>query len=237
MQRQIYLDVATARDKSTFQARLVDFADRAGFPIIAGVLVLDPPGQQPVVVNIGNIPTGYEDSFSDTTAGRADPVLTRLRTLAHPIVYDQSLYVQDGAGHLWEHQAAWGFKTGIAMALHMRHDMHFLLGVDREEPLPADDDALLRMIADLQLLAAYAQDTAVRLLVPEMPAVDDLPPLTAREHEILKWTAAGKSASVIAQLLSLNIGTVNFHLQSAARKLRVAGKHQAVAAAIRLGIL
>lgn len=231
------LDVATSRDRDTFEKRLVDFAERMGFPLVSAILVIDRPASPPRFISVGNVSEAYKSSYNDPELSRRSPVLTRLKHLAHPFAYDQRLYVHDGVGHLWEHQAAFGYKTGVAMAMHMDNDRHFLLGVDREEALPPDDFALTRMMADLQLLGAFAQETAVRLLAPISDPQGDIPTLTPREMEILRWTSAGKSAEVIGNILGIHRGTVNFHLQSVNKKLAVASKHAAVSKAIRLGLI
>ncbi len=42
--------------------------------------------------------------------------------------------------------------------------------------------------------------------------------LTPREHEILKWTAAGKSSEEIATILGISYNTVNFHIKNINKK-------------------
>jgi DNA-binding CsgD family transcriptional regulator len=92
-------------------------------------------------------------------------------------------------------------------------------------------------MADLQLLAVFAQETAVRLLMPTLDDSEATPALTAREQEILRWTLAGKSSSVIGEILHISLSTVNYHLRSAMSKLAVSSKHQAAAKAHALGLL
>jgi DNA-binding CsgD family transcriptional regulator len=234
---QAYLDVATSSDQLTFEKRLVGFAEAMGFPLVSAILVVDRPAAPSRFISVGNIPDAYKASYGDPELSRKSPVLTRLKNLSHPFTYDQSMYVHDGVGHLWEHQAAYGYKTGIAMAMHMDNGRHFLLGVDRDEALPSEDLALTRLMADLQLLGAFAQETAVRLLTPPSESEEELPLLTQRELEILKWTSAGKGAAVIGEILGIHRGTVNFHLQAVSRKLAVSSKHAAVSKAIRLGLI
>ncbi|NJN35841.1 MAG: LuxR family transcriptional regulator [Nitrospiraceae bacterium] len=235
--QQAFLDVATSSDALTFEKRLVEFADRKGFPLVSAILVLDRPGAPAQFISVGNVPEAYKASYADPELSRKSPVLSRLKHLAHPFTYDQAMYVKDGVGHLWEHQAKYGYKTGVAMAMHMTNGRHFLLGFDREENLPQDDGELISLMADLQLLGAFAQETAVRLLSPLAEVDMTIPVLTARELEVLRWTSGGKSAEVIGTILGIHRGTVNFHLQSAARKLGVSGKHAAVTKALQLGLL
>lgn len=234
---QNFLDVASARDVPTFKRRLAEFAQRLDFPLFNATLVVEQPTTAPVIVALRNTPQAFEQSTSDPTAAARDPVVQRIKTASTPIIYDQAMYVGHRAGDLWEEQAPHGYHTGITMPLHLSGGRHFIFGVDRAEPLPASPDALIRLMADLQLLAVYAQETALRLLMPQASLDEPAPVLSNRELEVLKWTLAGKSNHVIGQLLSLSLSTVNFHLRSAMAKLGVASKHQAAAKAHSLGLI
>lgn len=215
----------------------MQFAEMIDFPLVSAALVVEHPGSAPSIVAVSNAPEAFADATRDLADSRRDPVLQRLKTLHVPFVYDQALYVQDGAGELWEAQAPFGYRTGISMALHMTGGRHFLLGVDRPDPLPKDLDLVVRMMADLQLLGVFAQETAVRLLLPETTGGAEVPSLTLREQEILRWARDGKSNYVIGQLLNISLSTVNYHLRSAMSKLGVATKHHAAAKANALGLL
>jgi DNA-binding CsgD family transcriptional regulator len=232
-----YLDVASARDVGTFQQRLVEFAGKLEFPLVSAILVVEQPGTPAAIIPVCNAPPEFAQETRDVAASRRDPVLQRLKTMSIPFVYDQAMYVQDRAGDLWEEQARHGYRTGISMALHMSGGRHFVLGVDRAAPLPEDPDTVVRMMADVQLLAVFAQETAVRLLLPLAPMDVQVPALTAREQEVLRWARDGKSNHVIGQLLNISVSTVNFHLSSAMAKLGVASKHHAAAKANSLGLL
>ncbi len=231
------LDVASARDAATFQRRLELLAARLGFPLVNATLVVEQPAAAPLLASVNNVPDAFLGATTDPVAGRRDPVYQRLKITSTPFIYDQSTYVDHAAGDLWEEQAAHGYRTGVAMALHMSGGRHFYMGVDRAAPLPGDPDQVVRLLADLQLLAVFAQETAVRLLMPQVVGSDERPALTSREREILQWTVAGKSSAVVGQILGISLSTVNFHLRSAMGKLGVATKHQAAAKANALGLL
>jgi DNA-binding CsgD family transcriptional regulator len=234
---QHYLNVASARDIPTFRRRLEDFAHRLEFPLFNASLVVERPSAAPAIVALRNTPKAWEEAAFDPKAAARDPLVQRYKTATAPIVYDQGLYVNHAAGDLWEEQAPHGYQTGVSMVMHLNGGRHFIFGVDRPDPLPSNPDNLIRLLADLQLFAVYAQETAFRLLLPQAPANESLPSLSVREQEILKWTLAGKSNQVIGQLLSISLSTVNFHLRSAMSKLGVASKHQAAAKALSLGLI
>jgi DNA-binding CsgD family transcriptional regulator len=91
-------------------------------------------------------------------------------------------------------------------------------------------------VAELQLMAVYSQEAALRLIRlpdPEEEAVN----LTTRERDVLAWTLEDKSAWVVGKLLNISEHTVAFHLKNAMRKLGCATKHSAAAKAVRLGLI
>ena len=61
--------------------------------------------------------------------------------------------------------------------------------------------------------------------------------LSTRERDCLCWTASGKTAAEIGLILTLSEHTVVHYLTSAAKKLDAVNRVQAVAKAIRLGLL
>lgn len=237
MRLQRFLDVSQSCDVETFERRLIGFAHEMDFGIAAAALVVDQPGEEPSVMSIGNTPKGFEEMQRNAADVRRDPVLKRLKTLSVPFIYDQNLYVNEAAGDLWEQQAPYGYRTGIAVALHLPGHKHFLLGVDRETDLPKEDERLTRLLADLQFLAVHAQDAAQRLLTPPPAGMTDIPKLTPRELDVLRLTRDGKSAWVAGKILAVSENTINYHLQNIHRKMNTSSKHQAVLRAMALGII
>jgi DNA-binding CsgD family transcriptional regulator len=230
-------EVAQASDISGLETRMVQLANDLDFEIISGALVIESPGGRSSLVRLGNTPQAFQSLSQSESIGKRDPVWRRLKRDSAPFIYDQTTYVNEHAGDLWEDMAAFGYKTGIAMALHLPRGLHFLLGVDRERALPEDDLRLTRMIADFHLLAAHAQIAALRLLGPKTLETTNELQLTSREIEILKWTAEGKSAWAVGQILSTSENNVNYHVKRMLTKLGVATKHQAAARARWLGLI
>ena len=61
--------------------------------------------------------------------------------------------------------------------------------------------------------------------------------LTARESEVLRWVANGKSAWEIGEILDITKRTVDEHVHAAVRKLGAANRTHAVAIALRDGLI
>jgi DNA-binding CsgD family transcriptional regulator len=91
-------------------------------------------------------------------------------------------------------------------------------------------------VADLQLFAVHAQESALRLLVPAA-AQPERPSLTPRELEALRWTMDGKTAWEVGAILGISERTAVLHVNNAMHKLGCVNKHQAVLKALRLGLI
>jgi DNA-binding CsgD family transcriptional regulator len=231
-----YSSVMQARDRDEFRSEVVRFTQKLGFETVSAITVIDHGLGKSEFINVDNAPAGFNDTYSSVSLQRQDPVMQHCKRQTVPIIWDQETYVAKGAGDLWEHQAEFGYRTGIAMALHMPDGRHFALGVDRDQPLPENPDELQRLVADLQLFAVHAQDAALRLLVP--PALQpERPMLTPREVEALRWTMDGKTAWEVGAVLGITERTAVLHVNNAMHKLGCVSKHQAVLKALRLGLI
>lgn len=231
-----YASVLQAGSRDEFRGEVVRFAKQLGFETVSAMAVVDQSVGRSDFVLIDNAPVGYHEAFHDMPSGRRDPVMQHCRRNSVPIVWNQDTYVREGLGDLWEEQAKFGYRTGIAMALHLPQGRHFALGVERDQALPVDRAELMRVVADLQLFAVHALDSAMRLLAPA-PALGEVPSLTPREIEVLHWTMEGKTAWEVGAILGISERTAVLHANNAMHKLGCTSKHQAVLKALRLGLI
>ncbi len=231
-----YTAVLQARSRDEFRNEVVRFTQALGFETVSAITVIDRALGKSEFINVDNTPPQFSDTYCDPALQRRDPVMQHCKRQSVPIIWDQDTYVEQGLGELWEHQAEFGYRTGIAMALHLPEGKHFMFGVDREQALPSDPEALQRLVADLQLFAVHAQDSAIRLLVPP-PQQPECPALTPRELETLRWTMEGKTAWEVGAVLGISERTVVFHVSNAMHKLGTVSKQQAVLKALRLGLI
>jgi DNA-binding CsgD family transcriptional regulator len=231
-----YLSVLEARNRDEFQGAVVRFAQRLGFETVSAMAVVDRGINDAEFITVDNTPAAYQQVFHEIGGGRKDPVMQHCKRNSVPIIWNQQTYLDRDAIDLWELQAPFGYRNGVAMALHLPEGRHFFLGVDRDQALPGDPGELTRVVADLQLFAVHAQDTAMRVLISES-AQPERPALTPRELEVLRWTMDGKTAWEVATVLGIAERTVIMHLQHGMQKLGCSSKHQAVLKALRLGLI
>jgi DNA-binding CsgD family transcriptional regulator len=232
-----YLSIMEARSEDDFRGQIVRFANELGFQYVSALTVVDRSLTRSDIISVDNMPPNYRDTGgSQVENHRRDPVMQHCKRGAVPIVWNQDTYLRHGAIDVWEEQAAFGYRTGIALALHLPEGRHFMLGVDRDQTLPKEAPDLTRLVADLQLFAVHAQDTALRLFVPAERLVE-IPTLTPRELEALRWTMEAKTAWEVGSILGISERTAVLHIQNAMRKLGSINKHQAVLKALRLGLI
>jgi DNA-binding CsgD family transcriptional regulator len=231
-----FTSVLEARNKEELRAEVLRFSKWLGFDLVSAMVVVDRPVGSPEFHSIDNAPEAYRQALENPEGGRRDPVLQHCKRYSTPIIWDQQTYLKEGLVDKWEQQAPFGYRVGVGLALHLPGGRHFVLGVDRDQPMPQDPAELTRLVADLQLFAVHAQDAAMRLLVPvDQPA--ELPQLTARELEALRWTMDGKTAWEVGAILGISERTAVLHVNNAMHKLGCASKHQAVIKALRLGLI
>jgi DNA-binding CsgD family transcriptional regulator len=237
MLQQDYLSVLEASDRETFRGAVVRFTQQLGFETVSAMTVVDRGGRAGAeFITVDNTPMGFEDIFRDSSQGKHDPVMQHCKRNSLPIMWDQQTYVRSGVPEMWEEQARFGLRSGVAMALHLPDGKHFFLGVDRRDPLPTAEGRLTRLVADLQLFAVHAQEAALRVLLP--PAVQpETPGLTPRELEVLRWTMDGKTAWEVGNILGITERTAVHHANNAMHKLGCTTKHQAALKALRLGLI
>jgi len=231
-----FMSVLEVKSRDEFRDEIVRFAGELGFDKVGSITVIDHTLAPPEYIMVDNMSPAYESAAGQINDNHADPVAEHCARGSIPIIWDQSTYVGRGLGNRWEVQAQYGYRNGIALALHLPDGKHFMLGVDRDQPVPQHKGELTRVVADLQLFAVMAQEAAFRLLMPAK-VHPDAPSLTPRELECLRWTMDGKTAWEIGAILGITERTVVLHVNGAMHKLDCVNKHQAVVKALRLGLI
>lgn len=229
-------ELACAQSQEDLRGKLVRVGQMIDFGLVTATLLNRDTRGQVSIQRFGIVPRGWESAAADPAACERDPVLLRNRISFLPVVYDQTLYVEAGAADLWEQQAAFGYRTGISICLRPTDNQRFHFGVDREQHLPADDAGLLGLMGEVRLIADYTL-ASVLAMSPAPGEIPAAPELNAQDLEILKWSAEGKSAWTIGQLLSTAESAVNRRLGVIRGKFGVATKAQAIAKAVAHGLI
>ena len=232
-----FTSVARVQTRDEFRCEVLRFTEWLGFEKMNATAVADISGGASEFAWANNTPPAFESLACDFDRARVDPVAKHCKERGTPIVWDQATYTAVGLGGHWEEQASHGYRTGIAVALHLPGGKHFFIGIDREQRLPTQRAEIGWMVGALQIFVSYAQEAAAQLLTPRALRTGDVLALSPRELECLRWTMEGKTAWEVGRILSISEQTAVKHLNNATHKLECANKHHAVVKAMRLGLI
>jgi LuxR family transcriptional regulator, quorum-sensing system regulator BjaR1 len=159
---------------------------------------------------------------------RVDPVARLCRRSVNPFEWAEAPYdaAQDPrAAEVMRRAQDFRMARGFIVPIHGITGYEACVSVGG-----VDLDLNTRSKPAIHLMAMYGFDRVRRLLSPK-PATSHR--LTIREREVLSWSANGKSAWEIGEILNITQRTVEEHLANARQKLGAMNRTHAVAIAIR----
>ena len=220
--------IQTSKSSQDLSDVMRTVAERFGFIAFAISHYLTRDGAEQVELLLNGLPEGFDQRFITQNYGKTNPISRRARQTDEPFFWHDVACdkAADPAGHrVMEDAATVGLTDGYCVPVHLpeggRGLVSFLGG-----PIPLGDDERLA----LQAISFAAHSQVLHLKGPEGKAAARL---TAREREVLRWTAAGKTADATAGILAISVRTVEYHLLNAARKLNTANRTHTVVEALR----
>jgi DNA-binding CsgD family transcriptional regulator len=186
---------------------------------------------------VSNAPADYLADFEDLELARVDPVSQHCKQSTAPIVWDRRTYASAGRDELWERQAQFGYRSGLAVAMHFPKGRHFLFGAewDRERCEHVAD--YKEKFADLLTFAAHAQAAAFVLSIPWRNDTYNEWSVTNAELEALRWTMDGLTSWEVAKEMSISERQVALLLRQVMKKLGCSSKYETVLRAIQLKLI
>ena len=101
----------------------------------------------------------------------------------------------------------------------------------------ASADELIRVIRYVAGGGRHFDEVVVKAFLSDQERAKDLELLTPHELDVLRMVAAGATNREVAEHLFLSVDTVKSHLEAIYRTLEVSDRAQAVAVAMRKGLL
>lgn len=178
--------------------------------------------------------SGWSDEWYDryTSLGyvHLDPVARHCFSTTLPFDWSDAPYDRESdlpARRVMEEARDFGMDEGFCVPIHMEGGMQGVVSlVGNTKDL--DDKSRL----ELHMLALYAHGQ-LRFLNTRRNELGGRRAITPREAEVLKWAAAGKTASEIAAITGLAERTVNQHCENAQKRLGTNNRLHTVVEAIR----
>jgi DNA-binding CsgD family transcriptional regulator len=215
---------------------MVDFIHFVGLSTVGATVITDHGCGLTEFQSVTNAPEGYLADFQNIQLAKLDPVSQHCKHSSMPIVWDQDVYVESGRADFWEHQAAFGLRSGISVAFHLPRGRHFLFGVDCDRRTCGSALRARELAGDIQEFAAHAQAAAFDLCLPYDHS-EDKTKLAKGEIDALRWNIDGLSNWEIGQAMSISETEVKLRLRRAMLKLGCNNKYEAALRAIRLGLV
>ena len=207
-------------------------AHSLGFEYCAFGMRMPLPLSNPRVVMRSSYPSAWQQRYAEQNYLAADPTVAHALRSVLPAVWSEALFSTNLP--LWEDARGHGLNVGWAQSSCDAQGAVGMLTLARshDELSPAE----LRHKAPYMTWLAHAAQTGMARLEAGRQVWGQAAPqeLTAREREMLRWTADGKTSGDIAQITGIAERTVNFHLNNAVAKLGAANK---TAAAVKAAIL
>ena len=187
------------------------------------------PSNQPFddIVLAAQCPSEFRAVYASRGYVRFDPNVRRALSSDRPFEWNLSSGEsrERRVREVMRFLADFGFKRGFVVPIHTAGRLEAGVGMVGDKlDFPAGTKP------GLHVMALYAFDRICQLVATE---AEEMPSLTKREREVLAWSAQGKSAWEIGELLQLTKRTVDEHARTAMRKLGAANRTHAVAIAIR----
>lgn len=204
-----------------------------GLPHFGVGRFFNPTGQAAATLVDGSLPRSWVHHYKSRGYAMHSPLARKMLTTSIPYTW-RSVAGAPGQSRLARRILDEAGEFGLCDGLYvpMRDTDMSYTAVVLSGPCPELSDPLLATAAEV-LGAHYG--LAVRRLGSASQPHDRR--LTPRQRECLLWVRAGKSSTVIGEILAISPATVNEHLGNACRILGVATRVQAVVEAIRLNLL
>jgi len=224
--------LAPAQSPQSIFTRIAQAAQQLGFDYVAYGFQSPYPVTQRKIVMFNNYPGPWQARYADAGYLFKDPTVAHGKQSQTPILWSDNAFANNPA--LWADAQDHGLRTGWAQSSLEHNGSGSLLTLCRSfEPLTACE--LQAKESAMRWLVQVAHVSLSRNILSQ--EAQTLKPLTCREREILQWSADGKSAQDISDILLLSKSAVDFHMKNAISKLRAPNKTAAVARAALMGWL
>lgn len=160
----------------------------------------------------------------------SDPVAKHCFSTALPFDWSDAPFdpeVDLAAKNVVDEARAFGLCEGLCVPIHMEGGMQ---GVVSFVGNPDHLDTVARL--ELHMLGLYAHGRLRSLNAGNIEAKPRRA-ITAREAEVLKWAAMGKTAAEIAEITGLTTRTINQHCENAQKRMGTNNRLHTVVEAIR----
>ncbi|PFH12534.1 LuxR family transcriptional regulator [Collimonas sp. PA-H2] len=232
-QEQQMQSLLSAKSAPILFDSLSEIVKRLGFDYCAYDMRLPWPVAQPKVISLNNYSPGWQQRYNQEHYERIDPTVSHGRNSSLPMIWSDQNVASNRP--FWEDARSHGLHAGWAQSRHDAKGICGLLNLSR-----SNDHVSQKELREISHQLSWLVDVAhegLSLLLIEKHMPEAASQLTAREIEVLRWTADGKTSGEVSEIMNISDRTVNFHISNTLKKLNATNKTAAAIKAAMLGIL
>lgn len=225
--------ILEAKSSEELQVSLGSAAKRLGFDtFVAGVQLGQPDGSIAHHV-ISGYPEEWQMIYAKEGYIWSDPTVAHCQTSTAPLIWTEDVFQASGAMPMFEEARSFGVSHGLSVSMHERIGTKSMISLVRDKSFEQEAHGLG---VAAQALAGCTHFVLTRIAQAEK-GLATTPSLTPQELETLRWASQGKTSWEISRIMSIAEPTVAFHMKNCIRKLEANNRPQALAIAIRLGLI
>ncbi|WP_229427375.1 helix-turn-helix transcriptional regulator [Massilia atriviolacea] len=224
----------TASTDDAFATLLALAARELGFEYCAFGMRMPLPLSNRKLFMANNYPTAWQQRYGEANYLTVDPTVAHGIKSVVPLVWGETAML-DTERPFWEDARAHGLKVGWAQSSVSAAGTVGMLTLARSnEEISAAE--LSENAMRMSWLVHIAHEGMAHLVAAKRKAEQPIL-LTAREIEVLRWTADGKTSNEVGQIMAISERTVNFHITNSLEKLGANNKTAGVVKAAMLRLL
>lgn len=225
--------VETARTTDQAFETVLEQANRLGFPYCSFGMKGPVPFSAPRVSWCSNYPMEWQVMYEAKGYLRLDPTVQHAITSDDPVIWSDAVFA--ACPELRADAASFGLRHGVAVPRRDATGMVSLLSFVRGDPeLTVEEFSVKR--ERLHWLSVLCHEGMLKVwgaLLRDDQTIE----LSQRERDVLRWSCDGKTATDIAQIMSISEATVNFHTRNSCEKLGASNRTAAAVRAALMGLL
>jgi LuxR family quorum-sensing system transcriptional regulator SolR len=226
-------EIYAAKDENALFEKVSIYAKKLGFDFCSYGAKTPFPLTRPNIVILSNYTDAWMEEYANNDYFSVDPTVAHGLKSSSSILWTPESFSK--AKDMWENCNAHGMKYGWAQSAWDSTNLFGLLNLSRSAE-PLTEKELWHVETRMTWLGQATHTAMSRFLCPKMMPESQVQ-FTAREKEVLCWTAEGKTAAEIGIILSISIATANFHINNLIQKMGATNKTQAIAKAVMVGLL
>ncbi len=229
-------EISNCSDLDEVKSTLISIRENLGFKNIVYVIKLPDSFTRSSNLVVGDYSDEWLEKYTTKDYVNIDPVLKHCFSSEQPFCWTDFSDENKEERAFFDDAAAHGLIGGISIGLPRYNGSRGMISVTTDHMVKSGTPEYTKVVLCLYALQSQLHSRICQL-ASEANENNTLIDFTDREQECLLWTAEGKTAQEIADILGVSESTVTFHMKNVMRKLNVCNRSQAIAKSVLEGYI